>query len=95
MPDTLPPYTITDTGCVILNTNTSSGTITLNGDAENTYTITTNDNDWMFKDYLRDNEIKDLKILLEILHSLPEDNPIKQQFNAQKALNTLRGEDEN
>jgi len=95
MPDTFPPYTITDENSIILNnSNTSSGTITLNGDAENSFTVYT-DSKWTYNDYLKDDDIKDLKILLELLRSLPEDNEIKQMFNAQKAVNTLRGKDEN
>lgn len=115
MPDTFPPYTMTDEGSVILNTD-PSGIIIPDGDAENTvtvgvagintksYNITLEGNEhgalyttdaWTYKDYLSNNEIKDIKILLEILHSLPEDNEIKQMFNTQKAVNKLRGEDEN
>lgn len=66
----------------------------------NTITITDKDLGYNF-DYnnnwesLDQNEIKDLKILLEIFMQLPDDHEIKQLFNTQKALNTLRGSDEN
>lgn len=77
-----------------------SDSITLTGDNVYHETVFT-DRDFGYQyDYTTDwvsleqNEIKDIKILLDILNQLPEDNEIKKLFNTQKALYKLRGEDE-
>jgi hypothetical protein len=81
--------------------NPGAGSITLTGDVYHETVFTDRDFGYQY-DYtttdwvsLEQNEIKDIKILLDILNQLPEDNEIKKLFNTQKALNTLRGEDEN